>query len=291
MTRTDALTSPLLETLGGDRRRGGARGRPRAHRRDGRRRRSSRSTRRSSARSTRFRKLGDVGNRIAVSGAAAERLFALLDRVPEIARGAGRAAAARRAAARSRSTTCRFAYADGRAALHGVTFAVPAGSVVAVVGPERRGEVDAPRPRRRACATRVRAACSRTASTSARRRSPRCAGAARSSTSTPTSSRARSRRTSRAGARGASRADVEAACRSAHAHDFVSALPDGYATRLGPGGTGLSGGQRQRLALARAILRDPRSSSSTSRRARSTARARRRCARRSPTSCPGARSS
>jgi subfamily B ATP-binding cassette protein MsbA len=57
---------------------------------------------------------------------------------------------------------------------------------------------------------------------------------------------------------GATMEQVEAAARAAAAHDFISALPAGYQTELGPGGNRLSGGQRQRLALARALLRDPR---------------------------------
>lgn len=57
---------------------------------------------------------------------------------------------------------------------------------------------------------------------------------------------------------GATAAAVEAAARAAAAHEFIAALPQGYATPLGPSGGRLSGGQKQRVALARALLRDPR---------------------------------
>jgi subfamily B ATP-binding cassette protein MsbA len=55
----------------------------------------------------------------------------------------------------------------------------------------------------------------------------------------------------------ASRERIEAAARAAHAHEFVTALPDGYGTRIGERGQRLSGGQRQRLAIARALVKDP----------------------------------
>ncbi len=62
----------------------------------------------------------------------------------------------------------------------------------------------------------------------------------------------------RYGRLGATDAEVEAAAREAHAHDFIMSLPRGYESMVGEAGVMLSRGQRQRLSLARAILRDPR---------------------------------
>ncbi len=55
----------------------------------------------------------------------------------------------------------------------------------------------------------------------------------------------------------ASDEEVVSAARLAQAHDFITHMEEGYATRIGERGVRLSGGQKQRLALARAILRDP----------------------------------
>ncbi|MBI3966347.1 MAG: ABC transporter ATP-binding protein [Chloroflexi bacterium] len=57
------------------------------------------------------------------------------------------------------------------------------------------------------------------------------------------------------GAPGASRQDVEAAARLANAHEFITALPDGYETVVSERGVTLSGGERQRIAIARAAIR------------------------------------
>ena len=51
-------------------------------------------------------------------------------------------------------------------------------------------------------------------------------------------------------------AEIEAATRLSHAHDFISRLPKGYATPVGERGVKLSGRERQRVALARAFLAD-----------------------------------
>ena len=86
---------------------------------------------------------------------------------------------------------------------------------------------------------------------SLRRRSP-------SSATTRSCSRPAWPRTSPTRARTASRAEIEQAARRAQAHEFIERLPDGYDTRVGERGLTLSGGQRQRLAIARALLADPR---------------------------------
>ena len=57
---------------------------------------------------------------------------------------------------------------------------------------------------------------------------------------------------------GASRAEIVAAARAAHAHEFILRLPQGYDSLVGERGQGLSGGERQRISIARALLIDPR---------------------------------
>lgn len=56
----------------------------------------------------------------------------------------------------------------------------------------------------------------------------------------------------------ASDEEIEDACQTAQAHDFIMSFPDGYNTHLGQGGVNVSGGQKQRLTIARALLKKPK---------------------------------
>lgn len=59
------------------------------------------------------------------------------------------------------------------------------------------------------------------------------------------------------GNQNATQEEIEEACKSAQAHNFIMSFPDGYETELGQGGVNVSGGQKQRLCIARAMLKKP----------------------------------
>ncbi|MCR0982981.1 ABC transporter ATP-binding protein [Roseomonas populi] len=151
----------------------------------------------------------------------------------------------------------RFAYEDGRVALDGVTFTAEPGRTVALVGPSGAGKSTAlalvPRlydPT--AGRVTMDGADLRDVSLESLRDAIAYVGQdAVVFDDTALANIA-------CGRPGATAAQVEDAARAAAAHDFITVLPEGYGTVLGPGGARLSGGQRQRISLARALLRNPR---------------------------------
>lgn len=187
--------------------------------------------------------------------ASAERVFEVLDAPSETARDRGTMDTAR-FADRLVFDRVSFAYDGGRDALRDVSFTATKGEVIALVGPSGAGKstlVDLiPRfiePTRGAITIDgVNIADIRLDALRA------LTGIVSQDTVLFNDS---VRNNIAFGGRDFSQAQIEAAARAANAHEFITALPQGYDTPLGERGARLSGGQRQRLAIARALLLDP----------------------------------
>ena len=110
----------------------------------------------------------------------------------------------------------------------------------------------------RSCTCRRRGGWPSTAATSRACRARRCAGTSPASRRTTFSTRARVADNIRVGRPDASDADVRAAARALDVEALIDALPGGFATEVGEGGTRLSLGQRQVICFARAMIADPR---------------------------------
>ena len=151
----------------------------------------------------------------------------------------------------------RFVYPDGRVALSGLSFEALAGQTVALVGPSGGGKSTALSliPRLHdvtAGSVRIDGSDVRSVTLTSLRDAIAYVGQDTLLFDDTVAANIRMGRPD------ADDATVEAAAQAAAAADFIAALPDGYATRVGTGGRLLSGGQRQRITLARALLRDPR---------------------------------
>ncbi|HEY6433144.1 MAG TPA: ABC transporter ATP-binding protein [Acetobacteraceae bacterium] len=151
----------------------------------------------------------------------------------------------------------RFVYPDGRSGLNGLSFEAKPGTTVALVGPSGAGKSTALAliPRLHDVtdgSVRIDGADIRDVTLASLREAIAYVG---QDTLLFDDTIAANIAMGRAGA---SEPEIEAAAEAAAAAEFIDALPERYATRVGPGGQRLSGGQRQRVALARALLRNPR---------------------------------
>ena len=184
------------------------------------------------------------------------RMFGMLDEKPSIAEApdakplpAGRGELA--------FDHVRFAYPDGRIGLDGLSFTATPGTTVALVGPSGAGKSTALAliPRLHDVsggAVRIDGMDVRQATFASLRDSIAYVGQDTMLFDDTIAANIRMGRPD------ATDAEVEDAASNAAAADFIAAMPDGFATGVGPGGQRLSGGQRQRVALARALLRNPR---------------------------------
>jgi subfamily B ATP-binding cassette protein MsbA len=185
----------------------------------------------------------------------AERIFEFLDAPIEILESDG-AQAFDGLKDRITFDSVSFEYRPGEPVLSDITFQVPKGSVVALVGPSGAGKTTLLDLLARFY--EVTGGSISVDGTDIRDYSLR---GLRSSLGIVSQETVLFHDTVRAniayGSPDATQEDVVRAAQAAHAHEFVTQLPEGYATVVGERGTELSGGQRQRLAIARAILRNP----------------------------------
>ena len=191
---------------------------------------------------------------MAVTLASAERVFQFLDQPPTEVDQAGEESA--RFEHEIVFDRVGFRYGDGDLVLSDVSFRLPRGKVVALVGPSGAGKTTAadllPRFHDPTCGQIL---MDGVPLTSLSRHSLRALMGVVSQDTVLLNDTVLANISY--GSPGATREQVEAASRAANAASFISTLPGGYETMLGERGTRLSGGQRQRIAIARALLRDP----------------------------------
>ncbi|MDM4766361.1 ABC transporter ATP-binding protein/permease [Pelomonas sp. SE-A7] len=184
-----------------------------------------------------------------------EKMFQLLEREREVA-DAPNAQPLQVGEGAVRFEQVDFAYEAARPILHGVSFEIPAGKKVAVVGPSGSGKSTLARLLYRfydpqAGGISIDGQLIRERSQASLRQS---IGIVPQDTVLFNDSIAYNIAYGRPGA---SREEVEAAARAAHIHDFILSLPKGYDTTVGERGLKLSGGEKQRVAIARTLLKNP----------------------------------
>jgi len=184
-----------------------------------------------------------------------DKMFVLLEREREVA-DAPEASELHVAGAAVRFEDVSFAYDPERPILHRVSFAIPAGRKVAVVGPSGSGKSTLARLLYRfydvdAGSIRIDGQDIRSVTQASLRRA---IGIVPQDTVLFNDTVAYNIAYGRPGA---SQAEVEAAAQAAHIHAFIAATPKGYETMVGERGLKLSGGEKQRVAIARTLLKNP----------------------------------
>jgi subfamily B ATP-binding cassette protein MsbA len=206
---------------------------------------------------TPIKKLSRVNANVQQAIAASQRIFELMDTHTEVREAPGAPALPPLARALEfREVVFEYEDADGRNALAGVSFRVEAGRTVALVGRSGAGKTSLVNLVPRfydvtGGAILIDGVDVRTVSLrSLRGQIGRVTQETVLFDDTVAANIAYGRPA-------ATRAEIEAAARSARAHDFIQAMPKGYDTVIGERGQRLSGGQRQRLAIARALVKNP----------------------------------
>ena len=184
-----------------------------------------------------------------------DKMFVLLEREREVADVAG-ARDLQVAGAAVRFEDVRFAYDPERPILHGVSFEIPAGKKVAVVGPSGSGKSTLARLLYRfydvdSGTIRIDGQDTRLVTQASLRRA---IGIVPQDTVLFNDTVAYNIAYGRPGA---TQAEVEAAAQAAHIHSFIAGTPKGYETMVGERGLKLSGGEKQRVAIARTLLKNP----------------------------------